>query len=587
MKNYISIFIAIFFSTSTVFAQNRPFNTSDLPKDVNSLIGKEPTYNEKQVLLSFIIAMVDDKKSGYGDGINKNPYLIYNQGLIGENIIDDFIKNTKNLDAKIYGFTPIMIALIKHDYPSMKKLLQAGADPYIDYSRTGYTFKNKAEKTIAENLIICAYNRLKASGGRQRSIINGKVYYSQAKIFVTAYSEWIQIRRISYNEYKSSIFGEMVNMSDYLDKHLKTIDYYKENDKAFVKACRLYEWEKVDSLLALSNVNSTNEFGQTALLCVLKNKDYGDQPLKKRKMVKFLLNKGAYPVVEDYEHTNSFLVAYGNYKSAIGEYKEINKEIYERILSKALDYEEVVIPLVVVRYEKFVKILNANPSININYKSPKNGKTPLYEAIIRQEYEIAAELLKRGAKLSDVTLNPLKYIFSHINHYRPKTLEWVRLMVKNGENVNGVNNKGERYLETAYSKDEYETFKYLFDNGADVNLKANVNNASSIFEGLLFDNKASNYYELTKSKGVVSLEYAQRMMQSAIRNNKTELVKQFIALGADASEVEIHDAVKNNNIEIVKILIKANADLDKKDLFGKTPIKYVQTKEMKALLEEK
>jgi ankyrin repeat protein len=585
----VVIFIAII-SSSPILAQKKSISLKKLPgqPELNSLNDNSDKYNEKRILLSFIIAMVNNNSSGYDDELNNNPYFLFNKGLTGEEVIDDFIKNTGNINTKIYGFTLIMIALIKHDYASMKKLLKAGADPYIDFSRADYySIQNETEKNIAGNLIVCAYNRLQASDGLDTLIVNGKIIdYSRKKIFVSAYTDWIQINNITYKKYEETIFGEMINMADYLDPVLHTIPNYKKRDNDFVNACRLYKWEKVKDLLAQgTDINATNKFGSTALLDVLENKDYGDQPVKKRQMVKFLTDNGANVIVENYKGSNSFIEAYNNYKSSLPEYKEINKEIFDIIFPLAIKHEAVAIPLIATGYDTFLKTIDANPEINLHYKNPDNGKTALHEAIIRQEYEITKELLKRGAKLSDVSLNPLNYILGYINYYRPKTFDWIKLMVENGADINGTA-KGTRPLEKAYLEDKYEIFTYLFENGADVNLASNEGfNNISIFESFLFNEKAEKYYELTKSEGKITINASRLYIQKAIDKNNTGMVRLFLDFDIDVSQVKIHNAVKNNNVEMVRLLINSGADLQQKDRENKKPEKYAQTKAMKNLLK--
>ncbi|XP_011169381.1 BRCA1-associated RING domain protein 1 isoform X2 [Solenopsis invicta] len=125
------------------------------------------------------------------------------------------------------------------------------------------------------------------------------------------------------------------------------------------------------------------------------------------------------------------------------------------------------------------------------------------------------------------------------------------------KNINKPNHRGETPLHVACLKRNVEQIKHLFINGANLNTK--------------------DAAEWTPLQEVVSYGY-------------TEICALLLECGASPNisgfnqRRPLHEATKNNRIEEAKLLLQHNADRELCDQYGKKPIDYCKSEEMRQLL---
>lgn len=92
----------------------------------------------------------------------------------------------------------------------------------------------------------------------------------------------------------------------------------------------------------------------------------------------------------------------------------------------------------------------------------EKGLTPLYTAIVVNDYRMAKMLLKNGARLL-----PSQYLLNYT--IRNRMTAMTRLLIKAGENVNGRDYIGWTPLLLAINQRDIESIDYLLAHGAKMN----------------------------------------------------------------------------------------------------------------------
>lgn len=92
----------------------------------------------------------------------------------------------------------------------------------------------------------------------------------------------------------------------------------------------------------------------------------------------------------------------------------------------------------------------------------EKGLTPLYTAIVVNDYRMAKMLLKNGARLL-----PSQHLLNYT--IRNRMTAMTRLLIKAGENVNGRDYIGWTPLLLAINQRDIESIDYLLAHGAKMN----------------------------------------------------------------------------------------------------------------------
>jgi ankyrin repeat protein len=185
-----------------------------------------------------------------------------------------------------------------------------------------------------------------------------------------------------------------------------------------------------------------------------------------------------------------------------------------------------------------------------------------YDKIIKDRKEKGGELVKefekiiKGFRFTEKETDVNKSLISAI---KEKNLKEVRLVIKNGRDVNKLEN-GALPLVVAIEVNNIDIVKELISAGAKI--------------------------DTCDDFGTAPLAYA------AYEKN-WEMVKELIKAGADVNyygkilygETALMYAVSDNNIEMVKELIKAGADVNKKINFGFTALNGIDDKKIEVMKE--
>jgi ankyrin repeat protein len=164
----------------------------------------------------------------------------------------------------------------------------------------------------------------------------------------------------------------------------------------------------------------------------------------------------------------------------------------------------------------------------------------------------------------------------------------VKYCVEHGANVNMPNSEGKLALVESLSSmtsfsDKYFVVRFLLDNGADPNLKANT-----IFSRLWGKIPALNMAVITSSV-ILSNKQDKRYDSESVYVHS--VFKYLLDSGAfvsgkdDAGHTPLHIAAQFNNVVAANILIAAGAKIMPQDNIGKTPLDYAESSEMIKLLK--
>ena len=266
------------------------------------------------------------------------------------------------------------------------------------------------------------------------------------------------------------------------------------------------------------------------------------------------------------------------------------------ILSKTIDLNNekkyIHLPLVVavsVNNLKMIKqFIEYGANINqIDYI----GCTCLVYA---NSLEVARFLIDNGAEIDYVNIfqsTPLDY-FIRQNH------DITKLLIEHGADINKINKRGHTPIFETVLEDDYEAFKLLVDNKADLSIVDNYGmNLLNLFAfkscdiriaQVLLDNGVSIFNKAGANNNcLIIASFGARKNIS----DKIKFVKYFISKGIDINmqnnvgDTALHAAVVRNQYEISKFLLESGADKNITNNESKTPLQIAETQNYESLIE--
>ena len=202
---------------------------------------------------------------------------------------------------------------------------------------------------------------------------------------------------------------------------------------------------------------------------------------------------------------------------------------------------------------------------------------PIEEAIKNGHDSIVELLVTFGAKnMEEKDAIQIRFIEAA----RFGSLKELNDLVKKGANVNIKNRQGETALVNAlegfYGYESYMRVSYLFDLGADVNLKAK----STFFKGITTPLHQTIRFSSFLYKSTRDKSYAEKLLQDLITKGA------FVSSRDEDNKTPLHIAAEYNHLYAAQILLESNAKVMDKDKFGKTPLNYAESGEMINLLKK-
>jgi ankyrin repeat protein len=226
-----------------------------------------------------------------------------------------------------------------------------------------------------------------------------------------------------------------------------------------------------------------------------------------------------------------------------------------------------------------LKILSNRRHVNLNHREVSDGETFLIEAIRADQPEIVRILLRHGAdpNLREITgvddhdarllgntplaaaleADSIEMVRLLIQHgvslrlnpsalHSSTSIEMTRFLLSHGALVDGRDENGETYLQTAVDDDNLDIVRLLLDRGANVNIPDD-DGATPLFR-------------------CESVEIARLLIERGARVN---------AADKDGMTPLHLAAFETGRIDMAKLLIAHGADVNARDRDGNTPLDFI------------
>jgi len=162
---------------------------------------------------------------------------------------------------------------------------------------------------------------------------------------------------------------------------------------------------------------------------------------------------------------------------------------------------------------------------------------------------------------------------------RNRDKEWVKLLIAEGADVNGMLNDGWTPLAIAARNGYEDVAELLIAEGADINAK-NKDGISPLAEAVLSGQKEMAEMLIDKGADMNAKDkYGNTLLHSAVARHQMEMAELLIANGMDVNarnnngETPLYLAVDNGYKDVVELLIAKGADVNAKDKSGISPLK--------------
>ena len=156
-------------------------------------------------------------------------------------------------------------------------------------------------------------------------------------------------------------------------------------------------------------------------------------------------------------------------------------------------------------------------------------------------------------------------------------LETIKELLKQGADVNALNNEGDTPLMLAITNDNFEIISFLVDNGANINFQ---NSQTPLM--LAIKKKNFSVIKLLMENGadinVKTLKGNTALIEATNYKPILEIVKYLIDNGADIKaktvkgNTALHYARECSDLSIIKLLIDNGADVNAQNSYGDTPL---------------
>lgn len=160
----------------------------------------------------------------------------------------------------------------------------------------------------------------------------------------------------------------------------------------------------------------------------------------------------------------------------------------------------------------------------------------------------------------------------------------VELLIKNGADVNAIDDKSRNILWTVIDSDKPDMIKLLADNKVNIEYIEPKDNANPLYYAFSYNKKECIKALLEAGANVNVIRKDSSVLQLAVfRDADSDIIKMLIDKGANinfqdsvAKYTPLHMAINLNRTEAAKILIEAGTDLNIKDKNGFTPLKLAE-----------
>ena len=336
----------------------------------------------------------------------------------------------------------------------------------------------------------------------------------------------------------------------------------------FLTFCKTATYEEIrEALDDGANPNAKNRHRTTALMTAAQfNKD--------KRVIEALIDEGAEIDVKNHNGNTALIFA------AMNNSPEVVKLLLERGADiKLLNNEKRD----ALSYAKANKNLNSTDVIQLltpeseqaQQTQPNNQANvdeDLLKACGRGKLDKALEALQAGANVNALTTNNKSTPIILASQFG--NLDFVKLLLERGAEVNAKNGSGNTALHLALLYNSSDVIMALIDAGADIDA---------------VNNKGTGVYDILPTMKRLKGTDAWKALM------KHKLQPKFLKLCRSGSEQDINEAIevgvnvnstnktlstalmfasKENTPEVVEILAKAGAELDAQDIYGNTALIY-------------
>ncbi|XP_057318711.1 ankyrin-1-like isoform X2 [Microplitis mediator] len=243
-----------------------------------------------------------------------------------------------------------------------------------------------------------------------------------------------------------------------------------------------------------------------------------------------------------------------------------NYELSELLLKAGADINE---PLNMTLLHRAVGANNyriANDSIKrgadvnaINGSKASQYYSPLQISIMNADRKLLRLILNKPAKFDDEEFEETPLVESG-------NMKMVELLLKNGAEVNAINDSGETFLIVAVKKDSLELVKILINAGAQVNL-SNDENYLPLHWAVRRSNYSTTKYLIEQGAEINSIRQDKTPLTIACYNGRKDIVELLIKSGAIIDDKRLNMtalgiACEQANFDLVELLVSFGASVD-------------------------